>query len=250
MASFAESAWDALSIHSLDQRRQGDISGNTMRQGRIVFQDRCRPVASMQEQTMTKTIGETTLRDKVRDAYSAAAADPTSQHAFPVGRQFAESLGYPAEILDTLPGRAIEAFAGVSNVSILARIPAGATVLDLGCGAGTDSLISAQRVGRGGRVIAVDFSSAMLERARDAARESGLENIEFRLADAERVPLDDAEVDVAIVNGIFNLNPAREAIFRELARIVAPGGSLFAAELVLQEPLPVSEKSSEANWFA
>jgi len=199
---------------------------------------------------VTKAIGETTLRGKVRDAYSAAAADPTSQHPFPVGRQFAESLGYLPEVLDSLPRRAVEAFAGVSNVSILAKIPVGATVLDLGCGAGTDSLISAQRIGRSGRVIAVDFSPTMLERAQHAAQESGVENISFRQGDAERVPLDDAEVDVAIVNGIFNLNPARDAIFYELGRVVAPGGSVFAAELVLQEPLPVSEKSSEANWFA
>jgi arsenite methyltransferase len=196
------------------------------------------------------SIGDTALRDKVCDAYSAAAVDPNSRHPFPVGRQFAESLGYPPETLDSLPPGTVAAFAGVSNVSILASIPPGATLLDLGCGSGTDSLISAQRVGPSGRVIAVDFSEAMLERARSATQESGLENIEFRLAAAEHLPLDDASVNVAIVNGIFNLNPARDAIFRELARVVAPGGSLFAAELVLQAPLPLAEKSSEANWFA
>jgi arsenite methyltransferase len=196
------------------------------------------------------SIDDAALRDKVRGAYSAAAVDPNSRHPFPVGRQFAESLGYPPETLDALPPGAVAAFAGVSNVSILASVPLGATLLDLGCGSGTDSLISAQRVGPSGRVIAVDFSDAMLERARSATQESGLENIEFRLAAAEHLPLDDASVNVAIVNGIFNLNPARDAIFRELARVVAPGGSLFAAELVLQAPLPLSEKSSEANWFA
>jgi arsenite methyltransferase len=191
-----------------------------------------------------------TLREKVRDAYSAAAADPALEHPFPVGRQFAESLGYPSDMLAALPAVAIEGFAGVSNVSIFAEIPRGAAVLDLGCGAGTDSLIAARRVGPPGKVIGVDFSAAMLHRARQAAREYEARNLEFRQADAERLPLENSEIDVAIVNGIFNLNPARDSLFRELARVVAPGGSVFAAELILKEPLPVSEASNEANWFA
>ncbi|MFH0814221.1 MAG: methyltransferase domain-containing protein [Pseudomonadota bacterium] len=190
------------------------------------------------------------LRDGVREAYSAAAERPHEEHAFPVGRSFAESIGYPKEQLDRMPSVSVNAFAGVSNVSIFANLPAEATVLDLGCGAGLDSLIAAERVGPKGRVIGIDFSDAMLRRARQAAGEFGGSNVEFSKADAEKLPLEDGLVDVALVNGIFNLNPARDAIFRELARVMREGGEVFAAELVLQEPLSQEMRKSETNWFA
>jgi hypothetical protein len=100
------------------------------------------------------------LREMVRGAYSAAAEQPQEKHAFPVGRQFAESIGYPAKLLARLPSLSCDAFAGVSNVSLFADLPPGATVLDLGCGAGLDTLIAAQRVGTAGKVIGVDFREA------------------------------------------------------------------------------------------
>jgi len=190
------------------------------------------------------------LRDKVREVYSAAAHSPTGQHPFPVGRAFAESLGYPAALLDSLPSAAVEAFAGVSNVSLFAEIPEGATVLDLGCGAGLDSLIAARRVGMSGKVIGTDFSGTMLDRARGAVQEAAIQNASFEQADAEHLPLGPASVDVALVNGIFNLNPAREAIFRELARVLRPGGLVYAAELLLASPLPANVRQTDADWFA
>jgi len=127
---------------------------------------------------------------------------PQTKHAFPVGRGFAESLGYPADLLDQLPAVASDAFAGVSNVSIFAEIPFGATILDLGCGAGLDALIAARRVGLAGKVIAVDFSAAMLARARQAVAEAGASNVELREADAGQLPIADEEIDIAMVNGI------------------------------------------------
>lgn len=189
------------------------------------------------------------LRDGVRGAYTAAAERPADSHPFPVGRAFALSLGYPKGLLDSLPPFSVDAFSGVSNISVLAEIPEGATVLDLGCGAGLDSLIAAQKTGVNGRVIGIDFSESMLARARRAAQEAGLPNAAFRLADAEAMPLADATAEIALVNGIFNLNPARDAIFRELARVVKKGGTVYAAELILKEPLPASVLSSETDWF-
>lgn len=189
-------------------------------------------------------------RAGVRKAYSAAAEGPQDEHPFPVGRAFALSLGYPEDLLDALPAVSVEAFSGVSNVSLFADIPAGAIVLDLGCGAGLDTLVAARRVGPTGKVIAIDFSGPMLARARRAAQEAKTVNVEFHQVDAERLPLPSAAVDLALVNGIFNLNPARDAIFRELARVVRPGGSVYAAELILTEPLPPEEQASELNWFA
>ena len=190
------------------------------------------------------------LRDGVRRAYSAASERPQDKHPFPVGRSFAESLGYPQDLLVALPSVSVDAFSGVSNVAVFAEIPVGAVVLDLGCGAGLDSLIAAQRVGPQGKVIGVDFSEAMLARARQAAVELGVRNVEFYQADAEKLPIEDGLIDVALANGIFNLNPERGAIFGELARAVRQGGAVYAAELILQEPLPPEIQASEANWFA
>ena len=190
------------------------------------------------------------LRNGVRQAYSAAAKSPQDKHPFPVGKSFAESLGYPRDLLDRLPSVSVDAFSGVSNVSIFAQIPGGALVSDLGCGAGLDSLIAAQRVGPQGRVIGIDFSEAMLTRARRAAGEAGVENVEFHEAGAEDLPIEDGSIDVALVNGIFNLNPARDRIFRELSRVMKPGGSVYAAELILREPLGPDFRVTEKNWFA
>jgi ubiquinone/menaquinone biosynthesis C-methylase UbiE len=159
-------------------------------------------------------------------------------------------VGYPPDLLADLPSISVDAFCGVSNVAVFADIPEGSVVLDLGCGAGLDSLVAAGRAGPGGRVIGVDFSASMVASARRAAAEAGVETVEFHEADAERLPIDDGSIDVALVNGIFNLNPARDAIFRELARVVRPGGVVYGAELILREPLPADVRESETDWFA
>ncbi len=175
---------------------------------------------------------------------------PNAKHAFPVGRPFAESIGYPSDLLDAIPKCAYEAFCGVTSVSVDARIEPGMRVLDLGCGGGLDSLIAARRVGKHGHVTGVDFSEPMLERARQALTQTGDTNITFCRADAEGVPCDDASFDLVLINGIFNLNPAREAIFAELGRIVRPSGGVRAAELVLTASRLQTAKIDEASWFA
>ena len=190
------------------------------------------------------------LQAAVREAYSAAASKPQGEHPFPVGRAFAESLGYPKDQIDALPQVSVEAFTGVSNVSVFADIPIGSRVLDLGCGAGLDSLIAARRTGDGGTVLGVDFSQAMLARAHQAASEARIGNVGFCPAEAEKLPIRSASIDVAIVNGIFNLNPLRSEIFAELARVLRPRGAVYAAELILREPLPQEVLDSELDWFA
>jgi SAM-dependent methyltransferase len=191
------------------------------------------------------------LRAAVRGACSAAAAAPKGTHPFPVGRSFAESLGYSADELAALPAAAVDAFTGVSNVSVFADLQPGVHVLDVGCGAGLDSLIAATRVGQSGRVAGVDFSADMLRRARQAAAQAAATNLAFCQADAESLPLKSGTIDVALVNGIFNLNPAREAVFAELARVVHAGGSVYAAELVLRESSRAPEACTiDDNWFA
>jgi len=189
------------------------------------------------------------LRARVRAAYGAAAAQPGGPHAFPVGRAFAEGVGYPPDLLDALPCAAVEAFTGAACLAGAARVPEGAVVLDLGCGAGLDSILAARSAGPRGRVLGVDFSPEMLARARRAAREAGAGGIGFLRADAEALPLRDGAADVALANGLLNLNPLRSEILREAARVLRPGGSLFLAELVLQGPLPPEESAGEESWF-
>lgn len=190
------------------------------------------------------------LRDGTRRAYSASAERPLGEHPFPVGIQFAESLGYQYELLSSLPTISTEAFTGVSNVSIFADIPAGSVVLDLGCGAGLDSLIAAKRTGSKGRVIGVDFSRSMLVRAQQAAKEARAENVNFYEADGESLPIGSRKIDIVLINGIFNLNPKRDAIFHELARVIQDGGKLYAAELILKAPLPPEIREKDTDWFA
>ncbi|MEW6366982.1 MAG: methyltransferase domain-containing protein [Acidobacteriota bacterium] len=187
--------------------------------------------------------------DAVRRAYSRAAAQPDATHPFPLGRGFACSLGYPVELLSDCPPPCVDAFTGVSNVTMIADIPPGATVLDAGCGAGMDAWIAARAAGPLGRVIGVDFSQAMLTRARASLRDA-YPLMLFCLAAADALPIAGASIDVAVTNGLFNLNPDRDAIFRELARVVRPGGVLHAAELILKEPLPATEPVDERAWFA
>jgi len=187
-------------------------------------------------------------RESVRDAYSSAAKEPSLEHAFPVGREFALSLGYPAGLLARLPDAAVGAFSGVADMST-SEILRGSTVLDMGCGAGMDSLIASRRTGPEGRVIGIDFSPAMIGRAAGAATEDALSNVAFVLGSAEALPVRDRWADVALVNGIFNLNIDRDAIFAELARTVRPGGTAYAAELVLREPHD-TQGDDPASWFA
>jgi arsenite methyltransferase len=192
-------------------------------------------------------------RDAVRDAYSAAARDPGASHPFALGRALAEGVGYPPELLDRVPDVAVRAFSGVAAVGVDGAVAPGDRVLDAGCGAGLDTLVAARRTGGGGQVVGVDFSSDMLQRALEATRGSAegadVAGVFLARAAAERLPLADGSVDVALVNGIFNLNPARAAIFAELARVVRPGGRVHAAELILCEPL-ADEDRTEAGWFA
>ena len=196
-----------------------------------------------------RTLKARTLREGVRQSYSEVANKPRHKHPFPVGRAFAESVGYPSDLLESLPAVSVDVFAGVSNVVVFAAIPPGATVLDLGCGGGLDSLIAAQRTGPRGKVIGVDFSDAMLARARQGALEAEFDNVEYYLGDAEGLPIEDASVDVALVNGILNLNQARSSIIQELARVMKLGGSVYAAELILREALPQEVQADETNWF-
>lgn len=188
---------------------------------------------------MTQSVNALTpesIRVAVAERYGRVAKEPNSQHSFPVGRAFAESVGYPSEVLDSLPRATVDAFAGISYPLRHAHLQLGETVLDLGCGAGMDTILMARQVGKQGQVHALDLSADMLQCARANVVAAGLENVAFYQTQAEDVPLGDGSVDVVIVNGIFNLCPTKETVAQEVYRILHPNGRLLVSEIVLRVP--------------
>ena len=175
----------------------------------------------------------TRLRHEVQAMYSHVAFAPEDSFHFHRGPEYAvEWLGYDAAELEALPANVTRAFAGVGNPHAIRPVPAGARVLDVGCGAGTDLLVAARRVGPSGRAIGIDMTAEMRERARDGARACGFEHVEVREGDATELPLDDASVDVVISNGVLNLVPEKERAFAEIARVLRAGGRLQIADIV------------------
>ena len=183
----------------------------------------------------------------MKRTYGALVLTPRANHPFNFGRRVAQRAGYPLEQLSKVPAETVEAFAGISCLPCFAEIEPASRVLDLGCGAGLDSVLVSPLAGS---VLGLDFSEEMLGVARKTAGSLGCTNVQFALGDAESIPAETASIDVAMVNGIFNLNPERSAIFAELARVIRPGGLLFVAELVLRGPLPEGVAGSETDWFA
>ena len=188
------------------------------------------------------------LRRAIQDEYAEVATCPTKGFHFHTGRPLAERLGYPGEEIDAIPPGALESFAGVGNPFVFGRLRPGETVLDVGSGAGFDSLIAARQVGPSGRVIGVDMTDAMLEKARAGARAAGLDNVEFRKGLAEALPLADASVDVVISNGVINLCPDKAAVYGEIFRVLKPGGRLQIADIVVQRAVPQEAKEDVGLW--
>ena len=188
------------------------------------------------------------LRRAIQEEYKEVATCPTKGFHFHTGRPLAERLGYSPEEIDAVPERAVESFAGVGNPFVFGRLQPGETVLDVGSGAGFDSLIAARQVGPGGRVIGVDMTDAMLEKAWAGARVAGLEHVEFRKGLAEELPLDDASVDVVISNGVINLCPDKEVVYWELFRVLKPGGRLQIADIIVQKEVPQGAKEDIDLW--
>ncbi|HLZ68760.1 MAG TPA: methyltransferase domain-containing protein [Dehalococcoidia bacterium] len=184
----------------------------------------------------------------VQDKYTEVATDPDRGFHFHTGRPLAALLGYPDAWVAAVPDAAVRRFAGVGNPFQFGTLPAGTTVLDVGCGAGFDAQHAARQVGTGGRVIGVDMTPAMLAEARAAAAQAGLSHLEFREGRAERLPLADASVDIAISNGAINLCPDKAAVYRELWRVLKPGGRLQIADVMVQIPVPDEAKAEIDLW--
>jgi arsenite methyltransferase len=188
------------------------------------------------------------LREEIRKTYTDVSADQEQEFIFPTGRAWAQELGYPEPELARVPDATVESFAGVANHWVLGRIEPGAVVLDLGCGAGTDLLIAAQMTGPTGRVIGVDMTAGMLERARASAHEMDIDNVELHASLIESLPLDEASVDVVISNGVIDLVPDKEAVLDEIDRVLRPGGRLQLADVVIHHEVSEDARKRIDLW--
>ena len=187
------------------------------------------------------------LKSEIKKTYASVSAEPDRDFIFPTGRAWAEDLRYPAELAG-VPDAAVESFAGVANPWELGRLAAGERVLDLGSGAGTDSLIAAQMVGERGHVTGIDMTPEMLAKARAAAAEMGASNVKFVESEAERLPFLDESFDVVISNGVIDLIPDKDAVFAELFRVLAPGGRMQIADVTIQNPVSAEGRRNIDLW--
>ena len=187
------------------------------------------------------------LKSEIKKTYSSVSREPERDFIFPTGRAWAEDLGYPDELAN-VPESAVESFAGVANPWTMGGLAPGERVLDLGCGAGTYTLVAAQMVGAGGRVTGIDMTPEMLAKARAAAAEMGVTNVEFVEGEAERLPFADASFDVVISNGVIDLVPDKDAVFAELYRVLAPGGRMQIADVTIQNPVSEEGRRKIDLW--
>ncbi|MEW6321312.1 MAG: methyltransferase domain-containing protein [Acidobacteriota bacterium] len=191
----------------------------------------------------------TRLRAEVQTIYGRVAAHPDGDFHFHRGPAYAVArLSYDAAALAQVPDATTASFAGVGNPHLVAPLAAGATVADLGCGAGTDLLLAARQVGPSGRAIGVDMTEAMAARARAGAEAMGLANVDVRLGDLTALPISDRSVDVVMSNGVLNLVPDKARAVEEMFRVLVPGGRLQLADIVLGADLEEEARRDVDLW--
>jgi SAM-dependent methyltransferase len=189
------------------------------------------------------------LGEEIRAIYARVATDPSGEFHFHRGPAYAaERLGYDASALAELPAEATASFAGVSNPHRIAALPAGATVVDIGCGAGMDLLLAARAVGPDGRAVGVDMTASMAHRARTAARILGASQVEVRMGDALDLPVASESVDFVISNGVLNLAPDKRRAFSEVVRILKPGGQFLYGDIVVANELSEAIRRDIDLW--
>ena len=190
------------------------------------------------------------LESQVKDMYQRVAEDPNGEFHFEMGRALAERLGYPAEDLDRIPAEAIESFAGVGYYFHLADLKEGESVLDLGSGSGTDTFLAAFKVGPSGQVIGVDMTDAQLAKAERLRDDAGFTQVTCHKGYIEDLPCDDEAIDAVISNGVINLSADKGAVFREVARVLKPGGRIAFSDIVTESQLPESVSCDADIWAA
>lgn len=199
-----------------------------------------RPVDQMGKEEIVKA---------VKLKYNEVATDPYGLFSFPVGKWFAEQVGYPKKILDKLPDSLTESFTGANNPQPFVDIKKGETVLDLGCGAGLDLYFYSKAAGPKGKAYGVDISEKMVSKAKDNMKKLGLTNVEIMHGRSDKIPLKDNSLDIVASNGVYNLSPYKEAAMKEVFRVLKPGGRNVFCEIMLKNPLFCDIKTDVSYWF-
>lgn len=188
------------------------------------------------------------IRAGILNRFTETALTPEQVKKFPLGPDSAKTLGYDAEEVEELPASITESFCGVGNPLSLGELRAGQTVLDLGSGAGMDTILAARRVGPSGKVVGVDMTDAMIEKARCNAERVGLRNLEFIHTEIEQLPLDDGSFDVTITNGVFNLCTNKPKVLAEVFRVLRAGGRLQMADILLHDDVTPEQVATKGSW--
>lgn len=189
------------------------------------------------------------IRDAVFERYGCVADSPETKHGFPVGRDFAEAVGYDSAELDALPPACSATFTGAGNPQAAVDLQPDEKLLDLGCGAGLDLCLYARRFGQPVRLAGLDGSCSMAAVAKANLEEAGFSESQIFCTRAETIPLPDAHLHVVTANGIFNLSPNEHAVMDEIARVLKPGGRLCFAEIVLAAAIEDVVRDSIDDWF-
>ncbi len=188
------------------------------------------------------------LHCEIRKVYADVASTPDKGFVFNTGRPHALRLGYDDRLLDSIPESAIESFAGMGNPFSLGELRAGEHIVDVGSGAGIDSLIAGKLVGPEGRVIGVDITEEMVAKAQVAADDAGFDHVEFRQGYAESLPVTDGWANVVISNGVVNLCPDKASVFKEMYRVLEPGGKIQMTDILVNSPVPEDAKRDIQLW--
>ena len=202
----------------------------------------------MSQPVIVPEIDLDTLRNEISKEYAEVARNPEQGFHFHTGRHLANILGYPDSQLDRVPESALKSFAGTGNPFSLGELRQGERVVDVGSGAGFDSFVAAALVGPQGRVVGVDMTSEMLDKSQAAAVAGNFANTEFRYGHAESLPVEDGWADVVISNGVVNLCPDKMAVFRDMFRVLKPGGRLQIGDIMVHRAVPDEAKSNIDLW--
>jgi len=184
----------------------------------------------------------------IKARYAAAAQDPAGKFKFPVGREALTQLQYDPAVVSKLPEQVLSFYCGVGNPFSLGPLRTGDSVLDIGCGAGVDTLIAAVMVGTSGRAAGVDLVPEMVGRARENLAAAGLGNVTFDEASGEKLPFADDTFDAVISNGVFNLLPDKRQALKEVHRVLKPGGRMMIADQILTSAEVKSTAALLESW--
>lgn len=202
----------------------------------------------MNEQVQPAHVDREELRCQIQAKYTDVAQEPEKGFHFHTGRPLAKMLGYATGDVNQLPESTIASFAGTGNPFSMGKLASGETVLDLGCGAGFDSLLAALQVGSSGHVLAVDMTPAMLEKTSAGAEELGLSHVDVRQGYAEDLPAASESIDVVISNGVINLCPDKMAVMQEVFRVLRPGGRFQIGDIVVHKEVPQDARDDIELW--